>query len=135
MVEIAMVYDGDLRCSAVHVPSGTKLVTDAPADNQGKGEFFSPTDLVATALGTCILTTMAIVAKNMNVDLQGAKLSVKKEMAALPTRRIKTLTVVIEISTPLDDVQKQKLINAASKCPVHKSLHPDVAMPIEFHWT
>ena len=78
MVDINITYQGELRCEAVHGPSGTMLITDAPADNQGKAESFSPTDLVATALGTCIITTMAIVAKQMDVDLRGTKMSVKK---------------------------------------------------------
>ena len=110
------------------------LITDAPADNQGKAESFSPTDLVATALGTCIITTMAIVAKQMDVDLRGTKMSVKKEMATKPSRRIGVLTVVLDIPFSPTAEQKQRLEEVALKCPVHKSLHPDVHMPIEFNW-
>ena len=134
MVDINIVYQGDLRCEAVHGPSGAVIATDAPKDNHGKGESFSPTDLVATALGTCILTTMAIVAKPMKVELRGAKLSVRKEMVATPTRRIGALTVVIDIPFSPTPEQKEKLEEAAFKCPVHKSMHPDVQMPIEIRW-
>ena len=134
MVEINITYEGDLRCKAQHQPSGSVLLTDAPVDNQGKGEAFSPTDLVATALGTCILTTMGIVAKPMNVDLRGAKVSVKKEMATKPSRRIGALTVVLDIPVSPTPEQKQRLEEVALKCPVHHSLHPDVQMPIAFNW-
>lgn len=134
MVEINITYEGDLRCKAQHKPSGSVLLTDAPVDNQGKGEAFSPTDLVATALGTCIVTTMGIVAKPMNVDLRGTKISVKKEMATKPSRKIGTLTVVLDIPVSPTPEQKQRLEEVALKCPVHHSLHPDVQMPIQFHW-
>ena len=134
MVEINITYEGDLRCKAQHQPSGSVLLTDAPVDNQGKGEAFSPTDLVATALGTCILTTMGIVAKPMNVDLRGAKVSVKKEMATKPSRRIGALTVVLDIPVSPTPEQKQRLEEVALKSPVHHSLHPDEQMPIAFNW-
>ena len=134
MVEINIAYQGELRCAATHQPSGTVLNTDAPKDNQGKGESFSPTDLVATALGTCMLTIMGIAARNMKIDLVGTQVVVKKEMVAKPIRRIGTLAVTITVPLNLDDAQKQKLIDAAMTCPVHQSLHPDVQMPIEFVW-
>jgi len=134
MVNINIIYQGDLRCEAKHEPSGAVILTDAPLDNQGKGEAFSPTDLLATALGTCIITTMGIVAKPMNVDLRGAKISVRKEMASKPSRKIGTLTVVIDIPVSPTPEQKQRLEEVALKCPVHHSLHPDVQMPIEFNW-
>ena len=132
MVEINIVYQGELRCEAVHGPSGTVLSTDAPKDNQGKGESFSPTDLVATALGSCMLTVMGIAARSLNLDLQGTKVMVRKEMVSKPIRRIGSLTVVIDVPIALDEVQQQKLSAAAMACPVHQSLHPDVQMPIEF---
>ena len=135
MVEINIAYQGDLRCTAIHQPSSTSMVTDAPVDNHGKGESFSPTDLVATALGTCILTTMAIVADRQNIDLRGSTVKVTKEMATKPVRRIASLTVVINVPVALNDEQKQKLIHAAEICPVHGSLHPDVQIPIEFNWS
>ena len=134
-VEIAITYDGSLRCKAVHGPSEQTLQTDAPVDNMGRGEFFSPTDLVATALGTCMATTMAIVAQREGLDLTGTKVSVVKEMVAQPTRRIGQLTTRISVPTQLTPEQKQKLERAAHHCPVHKSLHPDVKLPIEFEWT
>jgi putative redox protein len=134
MVEIDIVYKGELRCLATHQPSSTVLTTDAPKDNHGKGESFSPTDLVATALGTCILTIMGIAAQSMQIDLSGTKVVVRKEMAAQPIRRIGTLAVTIDVPLSLGEAQRQKLINAAMTCPVHKSMHPDVQMPIEFRW-
>lgn len=134
MVEINIVYRGELRCSAEHEPSGTTLLTDAPKDNHGKGESFSPTDLVATALGTCMLTIMGIAARAMQVDLSGTKVVVRKEMASQPIRRIGKLSVTIDVPVALDEEKKQKLIKAALTCPVHESLHPDVQKPVEFRW-
>jgi putative redox protein len=134
MVEIQITYEGDLRCKAVHGPSGTSLLTDAPVDNMGRGQAFSPTDLVATALGTCMLTIMGIAAQKMNVDLRGTKVSVTKEMSAAPPRRIARLAVTFDVPVKLTEEQKQKLHNAAMTCPVHKSLHPDVQTPVEFRW-
>jgi len=134
MVEIDIVYNGELRCLATHQPSSTVLTTDAPKDNHGKGESFSPTDLVATALGTCILTMMGIAAQSMQIDLSGTKVVVRKEMVAKPIRRIGSLAVTIDVPLSLGEAQRQKLINVAMTCPVHKSMHPDVQMPIEFRW-
>lgn len=134
MVEINVVYKGELHCVATHQPSGTVLTTDAPKDNHGKGESFSPTDLVATALGTCLLTIMGLAAKSMQIDLSGATVVVRKEMVAKPTRRIGTLAVTIDIPLALGEDQKQKLVTAAMACPVHHSLHPDVQRPIDFRW-
>lgn len=134
MVEIDIVYKGELRCLATHQPSSTVLTTDAPKDNHGKGEGFSPTDLVATALGTCILTMMGIAAQSMQIDLSGTKVVVRKEMAAKPIRRIGTLAVTIDVPIALGEAQRQKLIHAAMTCPVHKSMHPDIEMPIDFRW-
>jgi putative redox protein len=134
MVEINIAYQGELRCEATHGPSGTKFYTDAPVDNHGKGQSFSPTDLVATALGTCMVTVMGIAAQALQIDLRGTKVVVQKEMAAKPIRRIGKLSVVIDVPARLDEEQKQKLIKAAMTCPVHQSLHPDIEMPIEFKW-
>jgi putative redox protein len=114
MVQIDIVYQGGLRCEAVHGPSGTKLVTDAPVDNQGKGESFSPTDLVATGLGVCIPTIMAMVAEREKIDLTGMRITVQK------------------MPQGLTDLQKAKLERAALTCPVHQTLHGNVEMPIEF---
>lgn len=134
MVEVNIEYQGELRCKATHAPSGAALITDAPKDNHGKAESFSPTDLVATALGSCILTVMGIAARAMNIDITGSHVKVEKEMVQKPVRRIGTLTVVIHVAGIHDDAQKEKLKQAALSCPVHQSLHPDVAMPITFNW-
>jgi putative redox protein len=134
MVEVNMSYDGDLRCTATHGPSGTKFVTDAPTDNQGKGESFSPTDMVGTALATCMLTTMALYAVRHDIELKGATAKVTKEMITQPARRIGRLTVTFHIPTKVTAEQRQALENAAKQCPVHKSIHPDVQMPITFNW-
>ncbi len=134
MVEIQIIYKGQLHCEATHGPSGTVLATDAPKDNMGKGESFSPTDLVATALGTCMLTIMGIVAQRHNIDLAGATVTVGKEMAAQPVRRIGRLAVLIRIPGSVSEEDRRRLEHAVVTCPVHKSLHPDVEIPIEFKW-
>jgi putative redox protein len=134
MVSIQYEYQGDLHCKAVHGPSTTELNTDAPKDNQGRGESFSPTDLVATALGTCILTTMGIMARTLNVDLAGATGTVEKEMTATAPRMIKSLTVRVHVPTSVSPENRLKLERAAHTCPVHRSLHPDVQAPIEITW-
>lgn len=135
MVEIQIDYEGKLRCSARHVDSGTTIITDAPKDNMGNGESFSPTDLVATALGTCMLTTMGIFAQRSEIDISGSTLVVTKEMASVPTRRIARLAVTFNIpARKLTEDEKQKLQNAAMTCPVHKSLHSNVEMPVTFNW-
>jgi putative redox protein len=134
MVQIEIDYQGKLRCSAKHTDSGVTLLTDAPKDNMGNGESFSPTDLVATALGTCMLTTMGIVAQRLEIDLTGATSVVTKEMIQQPTRRIGRLGVTIRVPKSLSAEQRQRLENAAMQCPVHKSLHPDVEIPVTFQW-
>lgn len=134
MVEIEMTYEGDLRCKATHGPSKTTLLTDPPVDNMGRGESFSPTDLVATALGTCMLTTMAINAQRLSIDLTGSSAKVQKHMTAQPTRRIGELTVEISVPTDLSDDDRRRMKAAALACPVHRSLHPDVKIPVTFFW-
>lgn len=134
MVEIAITYDGSLRCRAVHGPSSDSLVTDAPVDNQGKGEAFSPTDLVATALGTCVATIMGIVAERNDIDLSGMTLTVRKEMATTPIRRIGALTVDVAIPRELPESDRKRLEHGARHCPVHKSLHPDIHTTINFSY-
>jgi putative redox protein len=133
MVTISATYEGDLCCTAVHGPSDATLQTDAPKDNEGLGRFFSPTDLVATALGTCILTTMGIVARRHDFDLKGCKVTVEKHMNATP-RRIGKLPVQLTIHGSYTDAQKKLLENTAHSCPVHKSLHPDIDAPITITW-
>ena len=133
MVAISIEYVGDLHCKATHVPSGAELVTDAPADNMGKGETFSPTDLVATALGTCILTAMGVKAQSMGIDLAGSTVVVDKEMASGP-RRIGRLATNVAIPHRLAERDRKVLEATAFTCPVHKSMSSDVEMPITFQW-
>jgi putative redox protein len=134
MVTIQVEYQGDLHCNAVHGPSKAELNTDAPTDNQGRGESFSPTDLVATALGSCMLTVMGILARTLNINITGATATVQKEMTSTAPRRIQSLTVKIHVPHALSSEDQQKLERAAHTCPVHKSLHPDIHIPIEFVW-
>jgi len=134
MVAIQLEYQGDLHCKAVHGPSGTELSTDAPKDNQGLGESFSPTDLVATALGSCMLTVMGIMARTLKIDIAGTTATVEKEMTTTPPRMIASLNVKILVPHSVSLENRQKLERAAHTCPVHKSLHPDVRTPIEFIW-
>jgi len=137
-VEIDLVYEGQLRCRATHGPSQSQLLTDAPVDNHGKGESFSPTDLVATALGACMTTLMGIVADRDKLDITGTTVHVVKEMIQEPVRRIGTLKVTIRVPAAkaalLSAEDRKKLETAAMHCPVHKSLHPDVRTPIEFRY-
>jgi putative redox protein len=130
MVAIEIAYLGQLRCQAQHMPSGTRLITDAPVDNHGRGESFSPTDLVATALGTCMLTIMGIVAERDGLDLSGTTVTVAKEMVMSPVRRIGRLSVDIHVPAALSEQDQQRLKTAALTCPVHKSLHPDIEAPV-----
>ena len=132
MVRIEIAYQGQLRCQATHTPSGTALLTDAPVDNHGKGESFSPTDLVATALGTCMVTIMGIAAEKHSLDLTGTTVTVLKEMTAEPPRRIGRLTVQITLNQTYEPDQVALLNAAALACPVHRSLHPEIEIPLEF---
>lgn len=134
MVRIDIRYEGDLRCRATHEPSGTELHTDAPVDNQGKGESFSPTDLVATALGSCIATIMGIAARRHDVDLTSMRITVVKSMVTEPERRIGKLNTILHIPVEPDDKLRTILERAAHSCPVHRSLHPDMEKPILFRW-
>lgn len=134
MVEMRIVYDGELGCTAVHGPSGSRLGTDAPVDNQGRGLSFSPTDLLATSLGTCMLTTMAIMAERHGWDMSGATAVVEKSMVADPVRRVGRLTVKIHVPRALDARARETLERTAATCPVQKSLHPSVEIPVTFEW-
>src|SRR3954454_13215384 len=122
MVQIDIEYQGNLRTQAKHEPSASSLLTDAPKDNQGNGEAFSPTDLLATALGTCMVTTMGIVAKRLDVDLTGTTVRVLKEMVATPSRRVGKLTVEIHCPTSVPVEHRPQLEQTALNCPVVKSL-------------
>lgn len=134
MVTIQAEYQGDLHCHVVHGPSHAELNTDAPTDNQGRGENFAPTDLVATALGTCMLTIMGIQARTLGIDIAGTTATVAKEMTSTAPRRIQSLTVKIHVPNAPSAENQQKIERAALACPVHKALHPDVHVPIEFTW-
>jgi putative redox protein len=135
-VEINAVYSGKLRCDAQHGPSGMTLHTDAPVDNGGSGSSFSPTDLVATALGTCVMTILGLIADRHDLNLEGMTVRVVKEMVADPVRRIGSLktTVTVPAGAVDDQSMRSRLENAAGKCPVHQSLHPDIDAPIDFRY-
>lgn len=128
-----ITYEGNLRCSATHLQSGSTIETDAPVDNRGKGERFSPTDLVCTALGACMLTTMGIKATDMGLDLKGTAVSVKKYMAPDP-RRIVKIDVVLTFPSTLLLTAKDMVImkRTAEHCPVIKSLHTDIVVNMEY---
>ncbi|HEX8277226.1 MAG TPA: OsmC family protein [Segetibacter sp.] len=130
-----ITYEGNLRTVATHLQSGTVIETDAPTDNQGKGERFSPSDLVATALGNCMLTIMGIKARDLNVDLEGTKIDISKMMVQAP-RRIGEIKVVINFpeTLHLDEKNRTILERAAMTCPVFESLHPDLKKDVEFNW-
>ena len=134
MVKINIEYKGQLHCKLVHGPSGSAITTDAPKDNMGKGEAFSPTDLVAAALGSCMLTTMGIVAQRHNIDLKNVKVEVLKGMVTAPVRRIGKIDVVLHMPPGLETSKRTMLERAAETCPVHKSLHPDVQTPVKFEY-
>ena len=134
MVEINVVYEGDLHCRLTHGPSGAEIFTDAPKDNHGKGEAFSPTDLVAAAIGSCMLTVMGIFAKRHQINLAGTRLRVQKEMIQEPARRIGQLKIEIQFPKTIPEECRRTLENTAMTCPVHKSLHPDVKIPVTFEY-
>jgi putative redox protein len=132
MVKTSIVYEGQLRCSLTHEPSGTVIRTDAPKDNMGKGEAFSPTDLVGAALGSCMLTIMGIAANKHNIDLKGTTVEVSKEMITAPVRRIGKLAVTLRMAAGIPVEKRSMLEAAAHSCPVHQSLHPDIQIPVQF---
>ncbi|MDQ1088689.1 MULTISPECIES: OsmC family protein [unclassified Siphonobacter] len=135
MATATITYLGQLRTQATHVRSGSEIITDAPVDNHGKGEAFSPTDLVASALGSCMLTIMGIVAQRDQVDITGTQVEVTKSMAENP-RRISEIAVklIVKTSQPLTETRKKKLENAALTCPVAESLHPDLVKAVTFEF-
>lgn len=134
MVEVTVHYEGELRCTATHPQSGATLQTDAPLDNNGKGESFSPTDLCATALGSCISTIVGMQMERLGVDLAGMKVKVTKEMATATPRRIRKLATEIWLPCPVSIEHQERIKQAAENCPVHLSLHPEIEKPILFHW-
>lgn len=133
MVQIDILYEGELRTNARHAPSGTMLYTDAPKDNEGRGESFSPTDLVATALGSCMLTIMGIFARRKGIELAGAKLSVRKHMVQNP-RRIGKLEVFCEMPAGIPVEHREALRRAALTCPVHESIHPAIEVSVDLRY-
>lgn len=132
MVETEIRYEGDLRCRAIHGPSGQEFLTDAPVDNQGQGRSFSPTDLLGVSMASCMLTIMGIVAKRHAIDLTGAAARVRKHMVADPHRRIGRLEVLFDFPRPMSEDGQQRLKNAALTCPVHRSVHPDMVIDLQF---
>lgn len=131
-VRVEIEYTGDLHCVAVHGPSGDRLPTDAPVDNKGKGEHFSPTDLLGTAMGCCMLTIMGIAAAERGIEMSGARASVDKEMSAVPRRHISKLIVAIRLPAALDASERRILEAAARGCPVHASLGADTTVDLSF---
>lgn len=130
-----VIYEGNLRCSATHLASGSKITTDAPKDNHGKGEYFSPTDLLATSLASCMITVMGIEADKQKIDISGAKIEVQKTMGTLP-RRVIEIAINMEIpDRNFTITQKEKLIEIGLNCPVAKSIHPDIKQNIKINFS
>ncbi len=134
MVEIKLTYEGGLHCSATHSPSGNTLVTDAPVDNNGRGQAFSPTDLVATALGSCMATVIGIVAERKQIAVEGMTVVVRKFMSDDQPRRISRLELDISMPLPASHPDRKVLESAARGCPVHHSIHPDVKVVMNWAW-
>jgi putative redox protein len=134
MVKIEIEHTGGLHSEALHTDSGTKIQTDAPLDNGGKGETFSPTDLLATALGNWATTTMDLHAKKNGFNIDGAKAVVLKHMVSQPSRRIGKLDVVVEMPLPANHPQREALERGALNCPVLKSLSAEIQIPVSFSW-
>lgn len=134
MVPISVRYEGDLRSTAVHGPSSQTLITDAPVDNHGRGESFSPTDLVATALATCMATVIGIKAQHKGLDVTGMTVTVEKHMSQDSPRRIERLPLIITLPLPADHPDRRLLEATALGCPVHHSVHPEIDKPVTFVW-
>jgi len=134
MVTVEILYEGELHCRATHGPSQDVIPTDAPLDNQGRGEAFSPTDLVGTAMGTCILTIMGIAARERGLDMEGATASVVKHMVADPVRRIGRLDVDVCVPGEFDAGERAALEQAGLGCPVKASLAPELEVNVTFRW-
>ncbi|MGB8374160.1 MAG: OsmC family protein [Salegentibacter sp.] len=128
-----VIYKGGLRTEAEHLQSGSKMITDAPVDNHGKGEAFSPTDTVATALATCMLTVMGIKAENLEADITGTTAEVTKTMASDP-RRISKIEVQLKFPATYSEKDTKILEHTARTCPVLQSLHPEIEKDITFQY-
>ena len=135
MVEMTLVYEGGLHTTARHGPSRAQIETDAPVDNQGKGEAFSPTDLLSAALASCMLTTMAIVAEREGWRIDGARARVEKHMELEPRRRVGRVVVELEMPKGIPDEAHARLETTARGCPVASSLHPDTHVELSIDWT
>lgn len=133
MTTAKVTYIGNLRTENEHLKSGSTFITDAPTDNNGKGEAFSPTDTVATGLANCMITVMGIKAMDMNVNMDGTTAMVTKTMAANP-RRISRIDVVLDFPSGIDNKSRKILENTGKTCPVMQSLHPDIEKVIIFNW-
>ena len=133
MPDISIKYEGNLRTTATHLKSGSIISTDAPIDNKGKGEKFSPTDLFATALGSCMLTIMGITAQAYGFSIDGSNLEIDKKMGKNP-RRVSRIKIIININGEFSDKEKQLLMSAAKHCPVSKSIHSDIKEEMVFNF-
>jgi len=133
MHHIEIKYKGNLRTESVHLKSRQKLITDAPIDNKGKGEAFSPTDLTASALGSCMLTIMGITAESRDIDIIGTRAEIEKVMNNNP-RCIGQIIINIYLQIKLTNKEKQLFEKSALSCPVHRSLHPDITITTNFHY-
>ena len=134
MVEMTLVYEGGLHTQALHEPSRAAIETDAPVDNQGKGEAFSPTDLLATSLASCMLTTMAIVGDRAGWCIDGARARVEKHMEFEPRRRVGRLVVDLTLPGGLSETARTRLEETARGCPVAASIHPDLQVDLTMRW-
>ena len=134
MTKMTVDYEGDLHCKITHEPSKTTIFTDAPVDNQGKGESFSPTDLLAASLASCIATTLAIFAEKKGWDLRGMRLEVEKEMQSVPLRSIGRLPISIWMPISLSAEERLVVERVVKTCPVHKALASEIDIPVTIVW-
>jgi len=134
MVQMRIDYEGELHCSLLHEPSGSVISTDAPVDNNGRGEAFSPTDLVSAALGACMCTVMGIAARRKEIPLEGLKVTVRKHMSADTPRRIVKLELDLVVPLPPDHPERPFLESTGRGCPVHHSIHPDIEVVMNWEW-
>ena len=134
MVKMELVYEGDLHCGVRHGPSGAEIATDAPTDNQGRGEAFSPTDLLCAALGSCMMTVMGIVARRHAWPIEGARIAIEKHMVVQPKRRVGRIVVDFSMPEAVPEEARPVLERAARTCPVKLSLSPEVELDIRFGW-
>lgn len=134
MSQIEVEYEGDLHCRLQHGPSGVTITTDAPPDNHGKGESFSPSDLLAASLGSCLMTVMGIFARRKEIDLRGSRVHVTKVMITDPLRRVGRLEVAIDLPATVEPGYRPALEAAAHTCPVERSLHPDIKVDVSFRY-